>query len=240
MASSLLTVVVLNDAAVVRTLCAIIGIAFSPNSCEQSSFFQEEQTIPAGANFGSRASSASLTYPSTPRLAEVSARASHLNTPGLSINDLCRFIAEFRSLRTALVHSCSCFIGRVGSSAPHRFLILKLRRSGKGDIWLRIDRGGGFKKGASSASSRLGNGLGYDLVGRLCSNDPACTLLNVFKQTVFAGEFDRLNLPPSTQENEQIFAPPRTLEDFRTLLDIILEESAPLQMHSVNCVLRSL
>ena len=57
----------------------------------------------------------------------------------LLISDICDLIRTRRSLHRAEVVSTECYCRRRGAIF-HRFLILELRRAGRKDLWLRIDR----------------------------------------------------------------------------------------------------
>lgn len=57
-----------------------------------------------------------------------------------TLRELCDFIAEHPSLQTAGIVSCSCYAQRTSVLVIHRFLILQLQRTGRKDIWLRLDR----------------------------------------------------------------------------------------------------
>ena len=59
----------------------------------------------------------------------------------LLISDVCELIRTHRSLHDAEVVSTECYYRR-RRSIYHRFLVLELRRTGKKDLWLRIDRPG--------------------------------------------------------------------------------------------------
>lgn len=56
-----------------------------------------------------------------------------------SLADVCRYIDDHKSLQTAEVISTECYSEKKGA-ATQRFLILELRRPGRKDIWLRLDR----------------------------------------------------------------------------------------------------
>lgn len=57
-----------------------------------------------------------------------------------TLSQLCDFIAKHPSLQTAGIVSCSCYAQRTSLLVIHRFLILQLRRTGRKDVWLRLDR----------------------------------------------------------------------------------------------------
>lgn len=57
----------------------------------------------------------------------------------LSIERLCTFIDTYRSMQGAvIVRSCTFVEEKRG--APHRCLVLELRRPGRKDLWLRLER----------------------------------------------------------------------------------------------------
>jgi hypothetical protein len=55
------------------------------------------------------------------------------------VSELCDVIKQHRSLRQAEILSTECYTESTGR-VIHRFLILELRREGRKDIWLRLDR----------------------------------------------------------------------------------------------------
>lgn len=57
----------------------------------------------------------------------------------LDLSELCDLIAARSSLARAEIVSAECYVQRIGL-INHRFLILHLRREGRKDIYLRIDR----------------------------------------------------------------------------------------------------
>lgn len=57
----------------------------------------------------------------------------------LSLRDVCRYIDDHKSLRTAEIVSTECYSDK-GGAVTHRFLILELQREGRKDVWLRLDR----------------------------------------------------------------------------------------------------
>lgn len=52
----------------------------------------------------------------------------------------CKYIAEHKSLSNATIISASSYNERVHLVIKHRFLLLNLRREGRKDVWLRLDR----------------------------------------------------------------------------------------------------
>jgi len=57
----------------------------------------------------------------------------------LELSELCDLIAARSSLARADIVSAECYVHRVGL-INHRFLVLHLKREGRQDIYLRIDR----------------------------------------------------------------------------------------------------
>jgi hypothetical protein len=57
----------------------------------------------------------------------------------LKLSDLCKVIRKHRSLQHARIVAAEGYARSMGS-VTHRFLLLKLERTGRRPIWLRIDR----------------------------------------------------------------------------------------------------
>lgn len=62
----------------------------------------------------------------------------------LSLVDVCDHIDEHPSLRAAEIISTECYAVQA-SAVMHRFIVLELRRQGRKDVWLRLDRRRGEK-----------------------------------------------------------------------------------------------
>lgn len=62
----------------------------------------------------------------------------------LSLADVCNHIDGHSSLRSAKIVSTECYAMKAGA-VMHRFVILELRREGRKDVWLRLDRRRGNK-----------------------------------------------------------------------------------------------
>lgn len=62
----------------------------------------------------------------------------------LSLADVCIHIDAHPSLRAAEIVSTECYALRAGA-VTHRFVVLELRRQGRKDVWLRLDRRRGEK-----------------------------------------------------------------------------------------------
>jgi hypothetical protein len=55
------------------------------------------------------------------------------------VSQLCDVVKQHRSLMQAEILSTECYT-ESSRGVVHRFLILELRREGRKDIWLRLDR----------------------------------------------------------------------------------------------------
>lgn len=65
------------------------------------------------------------------------------NVPGvldISLLDLCDKIRHYHSLHRSTILSASTYVERRSLLAPHRFVVLCLHRTGKRDVWMRLDR----------------------------------------------------------------------------------------------------
>lgn len=76
----------------------------------------------------------------------------------------CNYIAQHKSLRNATIVSTSSYNQRVHLVIRHRFLLLKLRREGKKDIWLRLDRLSSQKVNIIGFLASGGKTEAYDVV----------------------------------------------------------------------------
>jgi hypothetical protein len=79
----------------------------------------------------------------------------------VSLGDLCRVIDDHLSLQKALIISTRTYVERRALVAPHRCLVLHLRRTGRDDIWLRLDR---RPTGGASLMKGLGTTPANDIV----------------------------------------------------------------------------
>ncbi|KAF8342236.1 uncharacterized protein EI90DRAFT_3208365 [Cantharellus anzutake] len=130
-----------------------------------------------------------------------------------SLRDLCKnVIEEHLWLQTARIISTSCY-SQYRNLILHRFLILQLRRPGKRDIWLRIDRRAGL------SPLKLAQKL-----GKTRANDTA---------QLSASEKDLTR--KARQENIQIFKRPPFLGDFGVYLRVICEELLEYRVWPENC-----
>lgn len=57
----------------------------------------------------------------------------------LPLAKLCTYVDEQQSLQCAQIMATECYSQSSGA-VTHRFLLLELRREGRKDIWLRLDR----------------------------------------------------------------------------------------------------
>lgn len=57
----------------------------------------------------------------------------------MSLEDVCSYIDENRSLQTAEIISTECYCEPAGA-VTHRFLVFELRRPRRKATWLRLDR----------------------------------------------------------------------------------------------------
>lgn len=66
----------------------------------------------------------------------------HLNTNGVTmpLATLCDLIAQCASLERAQILSVECYKEWSKYGVLHRFLVFHLRRPGRSDVWLRLDR----------------------------------------------------------------------------------------------------
>lgn len=61
-------------------------------------------------------------------------------TLSMHLHILCNYIKDHKSLSNATILSTSTYSQRTSLLVKHRFLLLHLRRKGKSDVWLRLDR----------------------------------------------------------------------------------------------------
>lgn len=61
-------------------------------------------------------------------------------TLSMHLQILCNYIKDHNSLSNGTILSASTYTQRTSLVVKHRFLLLHLRRKGKRDIWLRLDR----------------------------------------------------------------------------------------------------
>src|ERR1700733_410411 len=78
----------------------------------------------------------------TSSIRSISSLASVMEDETLSMHleILCDYIRDHKSLSNATIVSSSTYKQRTFMAVQHRFLVLHLRRSGKRDVWLRLDR----------------------------------------------------------------------------------------------------
>ena len=58
----------------------------------------------------------------------------------MNLSLLCDYIRDHKSLSNASILEASTYTQRTSFIVKHRFLLLLLRRQGKKDVWLRLDR----------------------------------------------------------------------------------------------------
>lgn len=80
-----------------------------------------------------------LSVSTTSSLSTVSTAVPKYGVIDLSLADVCNYIDDHRSLQTAEIVSTECYSQPAGA-VTHRFIILELRRQGRKDVWLRLDR----------------------------------------------------------------------------------------------------
>lgn len=88
-------------------------------------------------------------------------------TRSFTLGQLCDFILKHPSLDSARINMCCSYLQRSALFIPHRFLILRLQRTGRRDVWLRLDRRRSAEVGLAAFSSELGVTRANDTV----SND---------------------------------------------------------------------
>lgn len=96
---------------------------------------------------------------------------------------LCDYIHEHKSLAKAIILSASTYSRRASLAVKHRFLVLRLRRTGKRDIWLRLER----------LRSRGVNIPGFIVAGgEVEANDIVSRLVNLAGRTSLKKKFSPL------------------------------------------------
>ncbi|KAF8327761.1 uncharacterized protein EI90DRAFT_3126783 [Cantharellus anzutake] len=129
------------------------------------------------------------------------------------LKDLCeKVIEKHLSLQSARIVSTSCY-SQYRAILLHRFLILELRRPGKRDVWLRIERRAGL--GPLSLARQLGKSRARDTAQLSASKE------------VLAGA--------AQEENIQEFKRPPSLAEFGDYLRIICEELLEYTIWQENC-----
>ncbi|KAF8344351.1 uncharacterized protein EI90DRAFT_2964283 [Cantharellus anzutake] len=129
------------------------------------------------------------------------------------LEDLCdRVIDKHMWLQMARIVSTSCY-SQYRNFVLHRFLIFRLYRPEKKDIWLRIDR-----KAGSTILSLVRKG------GKTRANDTA---------QLSASEKDLIG--KARRENQQIFDKPPFLGDFSDYLRVICDELREYKVWPDNC-----
>ncbi|KAF8332821.1 WD40-repeat-containing domain protein [Cantharellus anzutake] len=130
-----------------------------------------------------------------------------------SLKDLCDHVIEKHIwLQMARIVSTSCY-SQYRNLVLHRFLILQLRRPGKQDIWLRIDRRAGL--GALSLMWKLGKTRAHDTAQLSASKEALVRKARL--------------------ENVQTFEKAPFLGDFGNYLRVICEELLEYKIWPENC-----
>lgn len=126
------------------------------NSCEQVAFFDEERTsLPRSRG------SDSLSVFSTSSRDSVDLDG---HSRRFTLEQLCDFIAKHPSLASAQIITCSSYMQRSLFLVTHRFLVLRLHRARRKDVWLRLDRRRSTEVGLVDFSSDLGVTPANDVV----------------------------------------------------------------------------
>ncbi|KAF8338042.1 WD40-repeat-containing domain protein [Cantharellus anzutake] len=129
------------------------------------------------------------------------------------LRDLCEKVIEKHLwLQMARIVSASCY-SQSRNLILHRFLILQLRRPGRNDIWLRIDRRAGL--GILSLVRKLGTTPAHDTVQLSASKEALAKT--------------------ARQENMQEFKRQPFLADFGEYLRVISEELLEYKIWPENC-----
>lgn len=151
---------------------------------------------------------------------------------GLSLSDFCALIDSSQSLNTANIVSVECW--RTQTTVlriPHRFLIFRLRRRNRSDVWLRVDRRPAsrtklFPRGRAETKDTASiQAVCMTVVGPLMNWDP--------RQVRLLAERSGLT-PQATQENLMTFSTTPTLGNVRFFLQIITEELREYQIWPVS------
>ncbi|KAF8316117.1 hypothetical protein DL93DRAFT_2227031 [Clavulina sp. PMI_390] len=132
----------------------------------------------------------------------------------LPLSNFCEVIRLHRSLQRAEIVRTETYTQTRLGAIRHRFIILELKRSGRKNVYLRLDR-------------RLGKGNStYSLIrnGTTDSNDVA-QLATEKKDLIGSGRF----------ENRQEFQTIPTLGELRHFLVVITEEIREYQVWPANC-----
>lgn len=107
----------------------------------------------------------------------------------LRLSDVCSFIDGHKSLQSAAIVTTECYSEPAGA-VTHRFLVLELRRPGRKNIWLRLDR----RRGEGISLLRF-----FALSGETKANDRVRTM-NYLSHTIQATKHmmvhDRHSYPP--------------------------------------------
>lgn len=143
-------------------------------------------------------------------------------TLSMHLQVLCDYIRDHQSLSEATIVSASSYSQRSALLVKHRFLLLHLRRTGKGDVWLRLDR-------LRSDEKSL---LGFVLSGGVVeANDIVCVRvqqeflrLSTLSLKASVAKDKDLLIGNAKWENTQVYNFPPLLSDFRHFLLILVNE----------------
>jgi hypothetical protein len=90
---------------------------------------------------------------------------------GMTHYSVATFAREIRGVqrwRTAQVVETECYTQRSVLGVTHRFLVLRVKRDGKKDLWIRLDRLVNPNVGVSGLLSRSCKTSPHDTVGVAC------------------------------------------------------------------------
>ncbi|KAF8308166.1 hypothetical protein DL93DRAFT_2087323 [Clavulina sp. PMI_390] len=131
----------------------------------------------------------------------------------LTLMEVCELVNDHRTLQAATIVSSECYTIPAGL-VLHRFVVLKLHRSGRKDIWLRLDR---RREDASQVRFMVARGTTK-------ANDKG--MLSAIKSRL-VGQANR--------ENKKVFPNPSTLKELCRLLGIIIDELVSYRIWPDNC-----
>jgi hypothetical protein len=139
----------------------------------------------------------------------------------LGLNKLCNLIDAHKSFSTVQIVASSTYVEKTWKR-PHRFILLRLRRTDANDIWIRIDRRhitGGILKGAGS--HRVNEKVRPYF---LCLKHYGSLIR--FLQVVIAATLDEvIDFNYFKKENELVFDDcPTTMGDLGLFLRVVADE----------------
>lgn len=152
----------------------------------------------------------------------------------LALDQLCGRIGEHRSMQRAEVLRSCTFVEKK-LIAPHRCLVLELRRAGRKCIWLRLER---KPTSFNALASGKGRTPSNDIVRVVVTGNqtPSLTWVCIFlKCSLAADSAEIVEKARYKLDNEQIFPDsPPTLGDLNHLLRVIQEELTEYTFWSVS------